>query len=98
MIEIRWCPGGCGMAGSTIQPKPPAMRVSLLMASITISRNALEVIIRVTALACYCGMFPGQLEGEQVMVHMGWQPPVCCMTDGTILSKSTGMFVVLMVA
>jgi len=68
-------PAGGGMTGTTVfGTKLPVVRITLLMAGITISRSIMVDVVDVAGGAGNVYVFTCQLKGRKVMVKFGWSP------------------------
>jgi hypothetical protein len=74
MVKAGWQPCRGGVATAAVCSKPPTVRVTILMAAITVCGCAFVDIIDMTVRTSHTGVLSGQFEGGQAMVKAGWQP------------------------
>jgi len=98
MVEGGRFPGGGGVAGTTVCTELAIMTIILLMAGIAVGGCTLEDIIAMTAQACGCGVFAGQLKGGQVVVEGGWFPGGGGVAGTTVCTVLAIMPIILLMA
>ena len=96
MVKVHMVPTGGVMTDRTILPILSIMRVVLLMARITILRRTFELIIHMAGFARDAHMLSFQFEGRQIVIKFGGPPAIRSMAARAVHSKSSSMWLILL--